>query len=177
MGCPLGFAPEAVLEGLGLPLWGQVWRWCSCLGLRASGSTRYSEELAVREAGNIVLEKGMATSIGQYAPAFLPGELHFLTEAWQATVYRVAKSWTQLKRTHVQRHKTFLPVAALPQWGLSVKVAWLPGSREPWWAKCAGTQTASAAGVMALSESFFEPHIAEDQKASVFLHSCTPSGT
>ena len=65
------------------------------MGHRGSGSTRYSEELAVREAGNIVLEKGMATSIGQYAPAFLPGELHFLTEAWQATVYRVAKSSTQ----------------------------------------------------------------------------------
>ena len=34
---------------------GQVWRWCSCLGRRGSGSTRYSEGLAARTAGNIVL--------------------------------------------------------------------------------------------------------------------------
>ena len=37
------------------PSEGQVWRWCSCLGHRGSGSTRYSGELAARAAGNIVL--------------------------------------------------------------------------------------------------------------------------
>ena len=38
----------------------------------------------------------MATSIGQYAPVSLPGDnLSLLDrEAWQATVYRVAKSQT-----------------------------------------------------------------------------------
>ena len=39
--------------------------------------------------------------------------------------------------------------------------------RDPGIAKCAGTRTASAAGVMALSESFFEPLAAGDQKASL----------
>ena len=34
---------------------GQVWRLCSCLGHRGSGSTRYSGELAAKAAGNIVL--------------------------------------------------------------------------------------------------------------------------
>ena len=34
---------------------GQVWRWCSCLGHRGSGSTRYSGELAARAAGTTVL--------------------------------------------------------------------------------------------------------------------------
>ena len=34
-------------------------------------------------------------------------------------------------------------------------------------AKCAGTQTASAAGVMALPESFLEPLVADDQKTSL----------
>ena len=34
-------------------------------------------------------------------------------------------------------------------------------------AKCAGTQTDSATGVMALSESFFEPLVAGEQKASL----------
>ena len=37
------------------PFKGQVWRWCSCLGHRGSGSTRYSGELAARAAGNVVL--------------------------------------------------------------------------------------------------------------------------
>ena len=37
------------------PCEGQVWRWCSCLGHRGSGSTRYSGELAARAAGNTVL--------------------------------------------------------------------------------------------------------------------------
>ena len=37
------------------PCEGQVWRWCSCLGRRGSGSTRYSGELAARAAGNTVL--------------------------------------------------------------------------------------------------------------------------
>ena len=56
------------------PSEGKVWRWCSCLGYRGSGSTRYSGELAARAAGNTVLWKGMVSSIGQYAPIFLPGE-------------------------------------------------------------------------------------------------------
>ena len=74
VGCPLGFASEVALQDLGLPLWGQVRRWDSCLGRRGSGSTRYSAALVARAAGNIVLWKGMATSIGHYAPVVLPGE-------------------------------------------------------------------------------------------------------
>ena len=37
------------------PCEGQVWRWCSRLGCRGSGSPRYSGELGARAAGNIVL--------------------------------------------------------------------------------------------------------------------------
>ena len=37
------------------PSEGQVWRWCSCLGCRGSGNTRYSGELVARAGGNIVL--------------------------------------------------------------------------------------------------------------------------
>ena len=39
--------------------------------------------------------------------------------------------------------------------------------RDPGGTKCAGTRTASAAGVMALSEAFFEHLVAGDQKASL----------
>ena len=38
---------------------------------------------------------------------------------------------------------------------------------DPDSAKCAGTWTASTARVMALSESFLEPLVAGDQKASL----------
>ena len=37
------------------PSEGQVWRWCKCLGHRGSGSTRYSEKLAARATGNVVI--------------------------------------------------------------------------------------------------------------------------
>ena len=70
---------------------GQVWRWCSCLGHRGSGSTRDSWGVVARAAGNIALE-GYGN---QYWPTYssilawrtpLPDR-----EAWQDTVYRVTK--------------------------------------------------------------------------------------
>ena len=48
-----------------------------------------------------------------------------------------------------------------------MKVAQLLGLQGPSSTKCAGTRTASTAGVMALSESFSEPLVAGDQKASL----------
>ena len=71
---PLGLLLRLSWRTWVCPCEGHVWRWCSYLGRRGSGSTRYSGELASRAAGNIVLYKGMAASIGQYAPVFLPGE-------------------------------------------------------------------------------------------------------
>ena len=54
--------------------------------------------------------------------------------------------------------------------------AWLVGILGS--TKCAGTWTASTTAVMALSESFFKPLIAGDQKASLAsLCSSTCSGT
>ena len=67
------------------------------MGGSGPGITRYSEEPVVRAAGNIVLSKGMTTSIDQYAPIFLPVRTPLPNrEAWQATVYRVTKSQTLL---------------------------------------------------------------------------------
>ena len=74
MGRPVGFAPEAALEDLGLPLWWPGMEVVQLLWLQGSGSTRCSGELAAREVGNIELTKGIATSIGQCIPVFLPGE-------------------------------------------------------------------------------------------------------
>ena len=66
------------------------------MGLRGSGSTSYSGELAAKEAGNIVLWTGMVAGIGQHAP--VPGEPPPDREAWQATAHRGTKNWTQPKR-------------------------------------------------------------------------------
>ena len=46
--------------------------------------------------------------------------------------------------------------------------------RDPGSTKCAGTQAASATGVMALSESFIKPLVAGDQKASLASFSVAP---
>ena len=48
-----------------------------------------------------------------------------------------------------------------------MKVAQLLGLQGPGSAKRTGTQTAPITGVMALSESFFWPLVAVDQKASL----------
>ena len=98
------------------PCEGQVRRWCSCLGRRGSGSTRYSGELVPRAAGNKVLQKGMATSIGQYAPEFLPGEPPSLTEKpgrpQSTESQRVGHDRSNPRHTGT---RYFLLVAALPQ--------------------------------------------------------------
>ena len=63
-------------------------------------------------------------------------------EAWQATVYRVAKSRTWLKRPCVHRHKTFFCM-----WQLCPCESWAwrwcncLACGDPGGAKCAGTQT------------------------------------
>ena len=48
-----------------------------------------------------------------------------------------------------------------------MKVAQLLACGDPGGAKSAGTRTASAAGVMALSESFIKPLVAGNLKASL----------
>ena len=75
----------------------------------------------------------MATSIGQYAPVFLPGE----PPLWQRSLAgHSPQGYKESDRAEVtlraQTDFFFLPVAALPQWELSVKVAQLLDLRVPW---------------------------------------------
>ena len=131
-GSSTGFAPEAALEDFGLPLWGPGVEVVSYLGCRGSGSAKYSGELEIRAAGNIVLSKGMATSIGQYAPIFLPVEPPLPNgEAWQATDYRVTKSQTLLKWCFEHRYKTFFACGSSAPLRVEHEgnaVAWLEGT-------------------------------------------------
>ena len=61
------------------------------------------------------------------------------------------------------RHKTFVACGSFAP----VRVECEGGKGGPGSAKCAGTWTASATSVMALSESFFEPLIAGNQTDSL----------
>ena len=114
------------------PCEGQVWRWCSCLGLRGSGSTMYSGKLVAKAAGNKSTLEGYGN---QYWPIWssilawrtpLPDR-----EAWWAIVYRVTKSWTLPKGPCVPRHRTFFacgisaPVRVEYEGGTA---AWLVGT-------------------------------------------------
>ena len=81
-------------------------------------------------------------------------------EGWQDTVYRVAKSWTGLKWPSMHKHKIFFFFSffGLSQLCPSESWAWRWCSclawRDPGGPKCAGTQTVSLVGVMALLVSF-----------------------
>ena len=96
----------------------------------------------------------MATSIGQYAPVFLPGEPPSLTEKPGRPHLQGCKELDTTKAC-VHRCKTFSacsssdPVRVEREGGTA---AWLVGILGS--TKCAGTWTASTTGVMALSVFF-----------------------
>ena len=125
-GHPLGFAPAAALEDLGLPLWGPGMGVEQLLGLQGFWQHHGSWRLGQQE---------IQCSRGVWQPVLASTFQYFCLEnppdreAWQATVHRVTESWTRLQQPCMHRRKTlsFLPVATLPQWGLSVKVEQLLG--------------------------------------------------
>ena len=75
----------------------------------------------------------MVTSIGQYAPVFLPGEPPSLTEKPGRPQPKGLQSQTLPKWPCGHDTRLFLPVEALPQWGLSMKLVQLLGLQRPWW--------------------------------------------
>ena len=93
---------------------GQVWRWCSCLGRRCSGSTRCSGELAARAAGYSALE-GYGNQYWPICSSILAWRIS-LTEKPdrpQSTGSQRAGRYQSDPACIDARH--FLPVAALPQ--------------------------------------------------------------
>ena len=115
------------------PCEGQVWRWCSCLGSRESGSTRYSKSLAARAAGNMATRRVWLPVLAntlQYS--CLENSLSD-REAWQATVYSVTKSQTRPKRPCRHRCKTFFAC----------------GSSAPLRVECESGEAALLAGTLA----------------------------
>ena len=92
-------------------------------------------------------------------------------EAWQATVYRAAKSWTLPKRPCAYRRLKFFACSSSALVRIEREggaAAWLAETL----AKSAGTRSAFTTGLKASSESFVEPLIAVHQKA--YLASLSP---
>jgi len=121
----------------------------------------------------------MATSIGQCAPVFLPGESHSMTEAWQGTVYRVAKSRTQWKQPWVHRLKTFFACGSSATVRVEHEggtIAWLVGTLEA--PSVQGHELLPLQELWPYQSLFFKPLAVGDQKASLaFLCSSAHSGT
>ena len=105
----------------------------------------------------------MATSIGQYTPVLLPGEPSSVTEKPGRPQSTGLQSQTLPKRPCTCRCKTFF---CLWQLCPSENWAWRWCSclacGDPGSAKCAGTQTASTAGIMTLQFSQFSHSVMSD---------------
>ena len=129
----LGSAPEASLEDLGLPLWGPgvevvqlfgshgFWQHQVLRGVGGQGSRKYS-----------ALE-GYGNQCWPICSSILAWRTPSLTEKPgrpQSTGSQRVKHYWSHPVCIGARH--FLPVAALSQWKLSVKVAQLLGLQGPW---------------------------------------------
>ena len=98
----------------------------------------------------------MATSIGQYVPAFLPGES---STWWRVVAGHSLQGCKGLDMNEVTLSAQMQDIFCL--WQLCPSESWVwrwhssLSCGDPGDAKCAGTGTASATAVMALSEFFF----------------------
>ena len=172
MGLPLGFTSWGCLGGLGFsPLRARCGSgaaaWVS--GVLAAPDTQGGWQLEQQEisCSRRVWQPVLANTL-QYSCLENPFSDR---EAWQETVYRVTKSQTGPQWPCVHKHMFFFFFFCLFQLCPSESWTWRWCScltcRDSGSAKCSGAQTASLAGVIALSESFFELLVAGDQKASL----------
>ena len=152
MGGSLGFAPKAALQDLGLPLWGpgmdggDAVAWVA--GVLAAPGTQGSWRLGLQEiqCSRRVRQPVLANTL-QYSCLEKPFPWH-RSLAGHSLQGRKEPGHNQSdpESTDV---RLFLPVSALPQWELSMKVVQLLGLWGSWWCP-------STVEVTALSESFFQ---------------------
>ena len=74
VGRPLGFAPEAALEDLGLPLRGQGVEVVPLLGSQVFGQHQVLRGIGGWGSRKYSAPEGYGNQYGQYALVFLPGE-------------------------------------------------------------------------------------------------------
>jgi len=99
-------------------------------------------------------------SIGQYSSVFLPGEPSLTEKPGRPQSTRPQKVGHDQINPVCMDERLFLPVVALPQYDLNMKMAQLLGLQGPWRSQVCRDTDCLTAGVMALSESFFEPLVA-----------------
>ena len=167
VGRPLGIAPEAAWGTWVCTCDDQIWRWCSCLVQRSSGSTRYSGELVARAAGKYNALEGYGNQYWLIHSSILVWRTR-LTEKpgrpQSTEPQSVGHDWSN--PVHIDAN-FFLPVASLPPWELSVNVAWLLGLRGPWQCQVCRDTDCLCPRSYGLVSLFFEPLVAGDQKASL----------
>ena len=112
-GCPWGLrsAPVRARCGGGAAVW--------VIGVLAALSTQRSWRLGQQEiqCSRRIWQPVFANMIQYSCLENTPDR-----KACQTTVYRDTKSWKWLKQPWVHSHETFLHVAALPHWVLSMKM-------------------------------------------------------
>ena len=139
-GSSTGFAPEASLKDLDLPLWRPGVEVVQLLGLQGFWQHQVLRGVGSWGSRKYSALEGRATSVGQYAPVLANTLQYSCLENPLLTGKPGRPQSTGSQRVAHNRREPmctgaslFLPVAALTQWGLSVKVAWLLGLRRPWW--------------------------------------------
>ena len=157
MSHPLGFAPESALEDLGLPLWEPGVEMVQLLGLQ--GFWQHQVPRGVGSYGSrtfSVLERHGK----QYWPirsSILAWRI--LSTWWRVVAGHSLQGCKELDTNEVTLSAQMQDIFCL--WQLCPSESWVwrwhssLSCGDPGDAKCAGTGTASATGVMALSEFFF----------------------
>ena len=169
-GRPQWFVPEASLEDLGLPQWGPVVEVVQLLG-----SQWFWQHQVLRGVGR--LGSSRYSALEGYDNQYWP--VHSSILAWKTpmTENPGRPQSTESQRAEHDRSDPVCIDAKLffffSLWQLCPCEGWAwrwcscLGHGDPGCTKRPGTWMASAPGVMALLESFFEPLIAGDQKASL----------
>ena len=135
MGRPLGFAPEAALEDLGLPLWGPGVEVVQLLGLQGFWQHKVLKGLGGQGSRKYSALEGYGNQYWPICSSILAWRIPLPDkEAWQATVYSIVKSKTQLKWPCVHRCKTYFAC----------------GSSAPVRVECEGGTAAWLAGTLAV---------------------------
>ena len=156
MGHPLGFAPEAALEDLGLPLWGP-----GVEAVQLFGFQRFWQHQVLRGVSHYCCRKYGA--LEEYENQYWPTHSSLL--AWRTPSLTERPGRPQSTGSQRVRHYWGDPAGMDTRlfcpWQLCPSESWVwkwhscLACRDPGSAKCAGTRTASATGIMALSEFFF----------------------
>ena len=128
-----GLALEAALEGLGLPLWGPGVEVVQLLGSQGLGGTRYSGGVGGQGSRKYSALEGYGNQSWPIRSSILAWRTPSLTEKPGRPQSTGSQRVGHYRSDPVCINATILPVAALPQWELSVKVVQLFGLRGPWW--------------------------------------------